>query len=217
MSGVLETFDVVRHDNGDSRRLDLVDGVTPQHLECVEREWKPLLEAARDRATLAFGSLPGKKRREDAWQEKQRIYGAPDSHWDWAEKSQQMGSMHRMLALADGDIVEAIMRLDVSKPSRLVTTSYTQIVYVEYLAVGPWNRPPIQSPPRFKGLGKLMLGVAVAVSSSEGMNGRCGLHSLIQSEGFYRRAGMQDLGIDPAEDMTYFEFSPDGAKKFLES
>ncbi|MGC2658530.1 MAG: hypothetical protein WA324_11290 [Bryobacteraceae bacterium] len=217
MTGVLATLDVFRHDNGERRRLDLVDGLTREHLECVEREWKPLLEAARDRATLAFATVPGKKRSEDVWQEKQRIYGAPDAHWDWAEKWRHMGSMHRMLVLADGDIVEAIMWLDISKPSRLETASYTPIVYIENLAVGPWNRSPLQSPPRFKGLGKLMLGVAVAVSNSEGMNGRCGLHSLIQSEGFYRRAGMQELGLSPAERMTYFEFSPDGAKKFLES
>jgi hypothetical protein len=217
LSGVLARLDVVRHDNGERRRLDLVDGFIPEHLECVEREWKPLLEAARDRATIAFASLPERKRSEDVWQEKQRIYGAPDAHWEWAEKWHHMGSMHRMLILAEGDIVEALMRLDISKPSRLETASYTPIAYIENLAVGPWNRPQLQSPPRFKGLGNLMLGVAIAVSTSEGMNGRCGLHSLIQSEGFYHRAGMQDLGISPPERLTYFEFSPDGAKRFMES
>jgi hypothetical protein len=49
------------------------------------------------------------------------------------------------------------------------------------------------------------------------MNGRCGLHSLVQSERFYASLGMQNLGLDGVERLTYFEFSPAAAEKFLES
>jgi hypothetical protein len=85
------------------------------------------------------------------------------------------------------------------------------------LAVAPWNRRQISLSPRFRGLGKVLMNIAVTISTEEGMQGRCGLHSLLQAEGFYKQIGMQDLGLDDAEKLKYFEFSPDGAKRFLET
>lgn len=218
MSSSLATFDLLNHETGEVRCLDLLEGLTRQHLAFVSNEWSPRLKASRDRAVIAFGALPEKKRNEQMWQEMQGVFGAPDAHWDWDKKSQtMMGSVHRMLGLVDGDLVEALMRLDLSKPSRLQVASFTPIVYVDYLAVAPWNRRQIQPKPRFTGLGTLLLGVAVTLSMEEGMEGRCGLHSLLQSESFYERAGMQDFGLDGVEQLKYFEFSPDAAKKFLET
>jgi GNAT superfamily N-acetyltransferase len=127
------------------------------------------------------------------------------------------GAANRFLAILDGPSVEAMMLIDLSKASRLQTGSYTPLVYVDNVAVAPWNRPQIQTVPRYRGLGKLMLGAAVSLAIEEGMDGRCGLHSLVQAEGFYLRAGMQDLGLDAAvENLRYFEFSPTAARKFLE-
>jgi hypothetical protein len=104
------------------------------------------------------------------------------------------------------------MLLLFGKISRDPTTPVA-VVYVDYLAVAPWNRKVVQHPQRFKNLGTVMLGAAVATSISTGLDGRCGLHSLPQSEGFYRRIGMSDLGIDPAyASLRYFEFSAQAAK-----
>jgi hypothetical protein len=214
----LATFDVYSYEFDEVRRIDLVEDLEEKHLEFVKREWTPRLADRRARAVIAYHVLPTKKQHEQAWQEKQGRFGAPDSHWDWNYKKQSMlGFAHRMFALLDGEVVEALMRIDLSKPSRIQPTPYTPVVYVDYLAVAPWNRPPIQSPPRFKGFGKLLLGAAVSISVEEGMDGRCGLHSLTQSEGFYSRVGMKDLGVDAASGLKYFEFSPDAARKFLET
>ena len=219
MTSRLATFDVHSPEFNEVRRIDLVEGLEKKHLEFVEREWTPRLEDAWARAAIAFRALPAKKQNEQSWQEKQGKFGAPDSHWDWNEKNQSMlGSVHRIFALLDDEVVEALMRVDLSKPSRIQPAPYTPVVYVDYLAVAPWNRSTIQPQPRFRGFGKLLLGAAVSISVEEGMDGRCGLHSLMQSEGFYRRVGMEDLGVDPAADrLRYFEFSPDTARKFLES
>jgi hypothetical protein len=216
VSDVLGTLSIVRHDNGKTCRMDIVEGLAREHLDFITHEWSSELAVAKDRAVLAYAALPQARRNEAAWQEMQRIYGAPDSHWDWDDISSTTGAMHRLLALVEMSSVEALMRLDLSKPSRIETATYTPIAYVEYLAVGPWNRQAIQSPPRFKGLGTVMLGIATEISRGEGMSGRCGLHSLSQSEGFYRRSGMLDLGMDYTEGMTYFEFSPETASKFME-
>ena len=58
----------------------------------------------------------------------------------------------------------------------------------------------------------------ISIDSIErGMVGRCGLHALHSAEGFYIRAGMEDLGPDAmADGQRYFEFSADRASRFLE-
>jgi hypothetical protein len=215
----LATFDVVNHERGSVQQLDLVDGVTDDHIAFIQREWTPRLADAKARAIVAFFALPLPQQTNDAWQGKLGEFGAPDAHWDWAGiRKSMLGSVHRMLALLDGDAVEALMRIDLSKASRIETTAITPLVYVDNLAAAPWNRSQIQVTPRYKGLGKVLLGAAVAISIDESMDGRSGLHSLVQAEKFYARAGMQDLGLDAAvESLRYFEFTPDAAKKFLET
>ena len=81
------------------------------------------------------------------------------------------------------------------------------IVYVEYLAVAPWNREPIQSPRRFSGCGRSLIKFAVQRSGALGYDGRVGLHSLPGSRSFYAGVGFVDLGADEAEGgLHYFEY-----------
>lgn len=191
MTAAIDSFDVFSAEFGAKRRIDLVEYPGKSHLDFIADKWRPKLEPQRDRATIAFRALAQPKQTEDSWHKLQGQYGAPDSHWDWNEIVKEMGgSTHRLYALVDEASVEAMMRLDLSKPSRLKISSYDPTVYIDYLAVAPWNRKQIQSPPRFNGFGTIMLGVAVSVSMAEGFHGRCGLHSLPQSEGFYSKAGM---------------------------
>lgn len=215
----LATFGVHSPEFNELRQIDLVEGLEGKHLDFVDQEWIPRLKQCRARAVIAYSALPPKKQNDQAWQETQGRFGAPDSHWDWREKNLSMlGSVHRLFALLNGEAVEALMRVDLSKPSWIQPSPYTPIVYVDYLAVAPWNRLPIQPQPRFKGLGKVLLGAAVSISAEDGMDGRCGLHSLIQSEGFYKQVGMKDMGIDAAaHGLRYFEFAPEAARKFLET
>jgi hypothetical protein len=117
--------------------------------------------------------------------------------------------------LLNASEVEAAMMLLFGKTSRDPSTPLP-IVYVDYVAVAPWNRKIVQHPQRFKNLGKVMLGQAVATSIAAGLDGRCGLHSLPQSEGFYRRIGMSDFGTDLAySSLRYFEFSVQAARNFV--
>ncbi len=89
------------------------------------------------------------------------------------------------------------------------------IVYVDFVAVAPWNRKTFQHPQRFRHLGTVMLGAAVELSRTLGLDGRCGLHSLPQSEGFYLQIGMRDFGLDAAySSLRYFEFDAPAARSF---
>jgi hypothetical protein len=141
--------------------------------------------------------------------------GAQDAHWNWRAKHQQMtGGVQFMYALLDGGSVEALMLIHLSHYSQLTRTASREIVYVDEVAVAPWNRAVIGRR-RYEGLGKLMLAVAVSRSLDEGMEGRCGLHSLPQAEGFYQKIGMRDVGLVDDHGLKYFEFEPAAAETFI--
>jgi hypothetical protein len=166
-------------------------------------------------AILEYFSLPAAQQTSDKWNETLGKYGAPDAHWDWQAKcgSAPTSNQH-LFALLNRDDVEAVMLL---QPGRVSRESHKlPIFYVDYVAVGPWNREPIQNPQRFRGLGTVLLGSAVNTSQAMGLEGRCGLHSLPQSEGFYRKVGMKDFGADPGyQYLRYFEFEPRAAATFI--
>jgi hypothetical protein len=70
--------------------------------------------------------------------------------------------------------------------------------------------------PRFKGIGRILLGAAISLSFHEEFAGRIGLHALPQAEDWYRHVcGMTDLGVD-GKKMRYFEMTEAQAKAFLE-
>ncbi len=61
------------------------------------------------------------------------------------------------------------------KSARVQAQFGKPIVYVEFLATAPWNRPEIQKPPRFRGIGTVMVAAAVEVSWELGYRGLMGL------------------------------------------
>src|SRR3989442_10219041 len=95
------------------------------------------------------------------------------------------------------------------KSARLQSQFGKTIVYVEFVATAPWNRPEIQTPPRYRGAGTAMVTAAIELSYRLGCRGRMGLHSLPAAEPFYRETcGMTELGHDAAhENLMYFEMT----------
>lgn len=216
MNSSIAIYSVHNHEIDEPCKLELIENPEEEHIAFVKQEWSPILQEYHARAILSYQALPKKHRSNETWQEIQSQYGAPDAHWDWAKKRESsLESSQRMYALVVRDSVEALMRLDLSAYSLVRKKPVTNIVYVDYLAVAPWNRAAIQQRPRFKGLGTLLLGVAVSISLEEEMEGRCGLHSLPQSEGFYTRVGMKSTGLVDEHNLKYFEFEPEAARKFL--
>lgn len=99
------------------------------------------------------------------------------------------------------------MLLEVSGRRRLSSEASPPQVHVEYLAVGPQNRPGIQQPRKVMGCGAAMVRFAILLSGRAGWHGRVGLHSLPGALGFYKKQGFRDLGADPAEEgFHYMEF-----------
>jgi len=213
---ILESYDIASPELGKSFKIDLADGLDGAHLDFIEAQWTPVLTRQYDLALLGFFQLPAVDQTPEKWVETLGSFGVQDYRWNWRSKSAiALGAKRRILALLNVDEVEAAMMVLFGKTSREPTTPLP-IVYVDFLAVAPWNRKVVQFPQRFKNLGTVMLGEAVATSISMGLDGRCGLHSLPQSEGFYRRIGMSDFGLDHAySSLRYFEFNAQVARQFV--
>ena len=213
---ILESFDVESPEYGKPLKIDLAEGMDAAHIDFIEQQWAPLLERQYNLALLHFFQIPSALQTEEKWNEVLGTFGAQDSHWEWRVKCTVAPGTNRLIfSLLNANEVESAMLLLFGKKSW--EGSARPIVYVDYVAVAPWNRREIQDPQRFRHLGTVMLGSAVARSISMGLEGRCGLHSLPQSEGFYRRIGMTDWGIDPAYlSLRYFEFTSESARKFID-
>jgi hypothetical protein len=99
------------------------------------------------------------------------------------------------------------------------------LVYVEYIAVAPWNYKDLleklHRAPYFGKIGKVLLTAAITLSRELGYEGRIGLHSLPQTEDYYALGcGMIDLGLETFQgpgyqyDLRYYEMTARIADQF---
>lgn len=214
MPTILDSFDIDSPQHGKAFKIDLAEGLDTSHLDFMEAEWTPALKRQYNLAILQFFQLPPADRTQEKWYEISGKLAVQDHHWVWRTKcSIAPGTNRRVFSLLNSGEVEAAMVLLFGEKSR--DPSPQPIVYVDFVAVAPWNRQPFQDPQRFRRLGTIMLGAAVELSRTLGNDGRCGLHSLPQSEGFYRQIGMRDFGLDPSKSsLRYFEFDASAANTF---
>ena len=215
MANILETFTVNSLQLGKAFKIDLAEGLDTVHLDFMEAQWAPAMKRQYDLTLLDFFQLPVSEQTLEKEIETLAKFDVQDHHWVWRKKCAiAPGHKGRIFSLLNASEVEAAMMLLVGKSSRHPSTSLP-LVYVDFVAIAPWNRKAFQSPRRFRNLGTIMIGAAVELSRTLGWDGRCGLHSLPQSVGFYRHIGMRDFGLDPAKPLLrYFEFDAPAAQKF---
>jgi hypothetical protein len=66
------------------------------------------------------------------------------------------------------------------------------------------------------GVGRALFATCVSLSIDLEFGGRVGLHSLEQSETWYRdELGLTDCGFDETDEMRYFEMTEEQAIEFL--
>jgi hypothetical protein len=145
-----------------------------------------------------------------------RVFAENDS-WQWKLKAVELSSSScKFFSVRFGGSIQGLLMLDLNPvPSRSWAHAGEPHLYVEYLESAPWNQVEhgegIESYAR---VGIALLTVAVRVSMEAGCEGRIALHSLAQSEGFYR-ARFEDLGLDALENLRYFELRTDQASRLL--
>lgn len=216
MTDLIGTYQLYSPADDCDHEIQVFDQIDAAHVDYINREWMPVLKSQRQLAAIRFKQLGGST--NDEWQQLLGEYGAPDSRWNWNDlaKPGVARTTHRSFSVLTGDEVEAVMVANLTRRCELDEQNGEHLVYVENLAVAPWNRDEIHSPRYLGGLGKVMLALAAKLSESEGWKGRVGLHSLAQSESFYEKCKMTRVKNDSScEDLWYFEFTPSQAKEFL--
>ena len=179
-------------------QASLWDEVTDEHLASWRRLWKPIM---------------------DAYCRRHEPRDKPeDHHWNWQCKADEWKAMlgyHSFALTCEGEL-QGLMLLSDFRSARIQTQFGKPLVYVEFLATAPWNRPEFQRPVRYSGVGTVMIMTAVELSQQLKYHGRIGLHSLPQAESFYRGAcGMTELGQDAAHQyLKYFEMTENQAEEF---
>lgn len=152
------------------------------------------------------------------WKQKlHKTKSEEDAHWDWQQLLDHASLEQGFLAysLVCEDQIQGLMLLEQGITSRLVGARPKELIYVHRVSTAPWNRPTVVDVPQFAGVGTELLRAAILASEELGYEGRIGLHSLPQAEGFYRKLGMTALECDEDhEDLRYFEFSANLAQAF---
>lgn len=186
---------------------ELLDAITEQQLADWEGEWMPELFKAVQRLRRA-----GVERR--LWPESR--------HWNWRTKAMALQGMlaHPGFSVMCAGVTQGMMILDTTmKRCRLEGQKGKNLVYVDFVENAPWNRRELFNPPRYRGVGSVLIHAAVVLSQHEEFLGRIGLHSLPQANSFYANTcGMTDLGVDPDpahQGLRYFEMTPEQAEAFI--
>ena len=199
MSRSQSTIPIVDGSTQEAIEAILLDSIEGRHnLDCYENCWRPWLERVQ-------AENPELKEQS--------------AHWDWRGKMSNIGGGARFVSFAIEcrGHTQGLMIADTEMLCRIDSSLGKSLVYVKYLQAAPWNRDALTSTRCYKRVGPAFVSVAILLSRQKGLDGRIGLHSLPQSEDWYRdKCRMTDLGIDLGEEgLRYFEMTTEQADAFM--
>lgn len=203
MKTLIDAAELLNRLTGAFESAQVFQGCDQKNLDDFERLWKPELISRRSEFTT--------------WQESAEA-NAQDSHWDWIRKARAANDslQYEFFTVECGDTTQGLMLVDVTKFANLPTQEGRELVYVDFLATAPWNRPGFSQAPKYKGIGRLLIATAVSLSLTLEFKGRIGLHSLPQSENWYETVcGFTASGYDQEKKLKYFEMTEIQAACFL--
>jgi hypothetical protein len=192
--------------SGQPEAAELWSAITEKQLSDWEAEWVPELFKALQRLNRS-----GVERR--LWPQSR--------HWDWRRKTEALQGMlaNPGFCVVCGGVTQGMMLVDATMyRCRMDNQKGKDLIYVSFVETAPWNRKELLfDPPRYRGVGPILIRAAIELSKKEEWKGRIALHSLPQSNGFYANyCGMTDLGPDQDhQGLRYFEMSPEQAEAFI--
>ena len=155
-----------------------------------------------------------------------------DQHWLWSSKypidrlTFDDETQGFTLVTVDENGAETVQGLMLVKTTghkaRLVQSGDKrgEIVYIDYLATAPWNRPErsggtVMRQGRFRGVGMALVSQALLLSEAENKTtGVIGLQSLPGAQGFYKRIGMIEVA-QKSTGLRYFELPPTTGQEMI--
>jgi hypothetical protein len=169
-----------------------------------ELQWKPVIQECFERLTKA--GVP-----KEQWPQ--------HTGWSWRRKHKKYS---RSLAYkffgirCDGKLQGLMLLSMIVQKGRSKDHEGKPILYIQYIETAPWNYPVFVQEPKYSLVGTNFIDIAIKVSVDEECEGRIALHSLPQSDDFYVKCGMTDLGPDPDFDnLRYFEMTKEQAQAFI--
>lgn len=196
---------MLNRQTGKEEWATLYTPIASNNVDDFDNEWRPIMDAALAKLTTQSAIEAAQLQ---------------DAHWKWREKHKARSNRFDWESFAvecDG-LTQGLMFLRTVGFAREPSQKNLPLVYIDLVSVAPWNRPTLTKTPTYKGIGPLLLGAALSFSINEGLDGRLGLHSLPQSESWYRDAcKMSEIGPDTAYpgNLVYFEFTPAQAQAYL--
>lgn len=152
---------------------------------------------------------------EEIWLPQLEELSEEDKHLDWALKKRLSRNYDdfEVYALEYNNMAQGFIAIETLGHRSWFDTSASlsadetqRIVYAKFIVSAPWNRR-VSGTLHYKYVGLKLLLFVRQRSLALGYAGRVGLHSLPGAVGFYRKAGMLELGNDPdRENLTYFEY-----------
>lgn len=205
MKVLIGTYDLLNRHSESFEDAEIYSPIDQNNVSDFETSWKPIFDDCLANANTSADVAAA---------------NAQDAHWKWLEKTEQRkGRLDYKSFVVECDaITQGLMFVQTSAFARESSQKNQHLIYIELLATAPWNRYGMTEQPKYKGVGRLLLLAAINLSVEEGFEGRIGLHSLPQSETWYRDiCGMADLGIDHAypPGLRYFEMTPKQVETFL--
>lgn len=217
MNQIIDQVEILNLHTGDAEGAVLYDGLSDGHLNDFEMKWRPIL-SKKEYEIRARNTSNGKIDKESYYAELGK-FGIEDSHWDWRRKRKAFEGQltYRTFSLVCNKTLQGLMSVNLGKVCQMSSQKNKPLVYIEFLAVAPWNRPQLTTDPNYKYIGHVFIAVAISLSIEEEYKGRIGLHSLPQAARFYKdKVGMVNLGPDKThQNLNYYEITPDRAKIFL--
>jgi len=137
-----------------------------------------------------------------------------DHHWNWFKKSVgTTGEDYKWFYLYAEGKPQAACLIYHPKDSALENSN---IFYVEFLAVAPWNRSCLVRERKYLGVGSVLLKTALSFSVNNlGLSPGFSLHSLPQASNYYLKLKMVNVENRNKDALLYFELSQLEAKKLL--
>ncbi len=205
MTAVVSEVHLFNVERGEPEAAELWDAITERQLADWEGEWMPELFMAIQRLNRAGV---------------ERGHWPQSRHWNWRRKVEALQGMlaNPGFSIVCDGLTQGMMIVDTATHRCRIDGQKDQhLVYVEFVENAPWNRAELFTPPRYRGVGSILIRAAVSLSEELEFHGRIGLHSLPQANGFYANTcGMTDLGTDPdREGLRYFEMTPEQARAFV--
>jgi hypothetical protein len=201
---VLGDAELLNRHKGEFELARVIRELDAENLKDFEQHWQPMLKDRRaefeDQHAAAEGNVQ-------------------DWHWDWIGKAMvaRAAMGQETFGIECDGHTQGLMLVDFTRFAQLEPHQNRELVYVELLAAAPWNRHRTVPKPQYKGVGRILIATAISLSVEQGFEGRIGLHSLPQSESWYRDvAGFTDVEYDYRKKLRYFEMTATQAATFVE-